>query len=308
MRAAQQRLPAPTPTSAHQRESQDSLGIGKLVEGQMRAVIEIIKTKGLLNEPAPPPTGDRGIVVSAGGRYADWGLVNAKWMRDYQAVQLPIQVWHLGPKEIPNWMRPHFAKLDVELVDAHLIRTRHWHRKLQGWSLKQYAAMRAPWQTVLSLDADAFITAPTEHILDDPQFTQTGAFFCADVNKCRKNNWGYFYAQIPVPAQEMESGFFAWDRSKPQVWQAIQMTHWLAEHSEVWDRLLWGDKDRPALAFGTTNTPYLFANEPQWLGWGIRHHWKGIPICDHGMGWKRGEHAAPDPRLPVLFEWVRSLH
>jgi hypothetical protein len=227
-------------------------------------------------------------------------------MRDYQAIQLPIQVWHLGPKEIPSWMRPHFHKLDVELVDAHLIRTRHWHRKLQGWSLKQYAAMRAPFQVVLSLDADAFITTPPEHVLDDPAFQATGAFFCADVNHCRKSNWAYFYAQIPVPAQEMESGYFAWDRTL--VWPAIQMTHWLAEHSEIWDRILWGDKDRPALAFGTTNTPYLFADQPQWMGFGIRHFWKGVAICDHGMGFKRGEHAPPNPTLPHLFEWVRSLH
>lgn len=300
------RRPLPTPTSAHQRESRDSIGIGKLVEGQMRAVIEIIKTRKLLKEPPPPATGDAGIVISAGGRYADWGLVNARWMRDYQSIQLPIQVWHLGPHEIPHWMRQHFAKLDVELVDAHRVREHHWHRKLIGWSLKQYAAMRAPWQTVLSLDADAFITAPPEHVLGDPDFRTTGAFFCADVAPCRKNNWAYFHAQLPPPAQEMESGYFAWDRTK--AWEGIKMTHWLAEHSEIWDRLLWGDKDRPALAFGTTQTPYLFADKPQWRGWGIEHFWRDQSICHHGMGWKRGEHAAPDPRLPALFEWVRSLH
>jgi hypothetical protein len=299
------RRPLPTPTSAHQRESRDSIGIGKLLEGQMRAVIEIIKTRKLLKEPPPPPTGDAGIVISAGGKYADWGLVNARWIRDYQQVQLPIQVWHLGPHEIPHWMRPHFAKLDVELVDAHRVREQHWHRKLIGWSLKQYAAMRAPWQVVLSLDADAFITTHPDHVLTDPAFNETGAFFCADVAPCRKNNWAYFYAHLPPPEKEMESGYFAWDRTK--AWEGIKMTHWLAEHSEVWDRLLWGDKDRPALAFGTTGTPYLFADKPQWRGWGIEHFWKDQSICHHGMGWKRGEHAAPDLRLPALFEWVRSL-
>lgn len=297
----------PTPMSTHQRESRDSLNIGKLVEGQMRAVIDIIKQRQLLREPPPEPSHDRGIVISAGGKYADWGLVNARWTRTVQNIQLPIQVWHLGPHEIPSRLRKHFRSLDVELVDAHQTRLQHWHRKLQGWSLKQYAAMRCPFQTVLSLDADAFITAPPEHILDDPDFQQTPAFFCADVANCRKSNWAYVHANVPVPAKEMESGFFAWDRSRPDIWQAIQMTHWLAEHSEIWDRILHGDKDRPYLAFQTTNTPYLFADAPQWCGWGIKHFWKGTAICDHGMGWKRGEHAAPDPRLPILFEWVRSL-
>lgn len=300
----------PTPTSTHQRESRDSLNIGKLVEGQMRPVIEIIKQRGLLKLPPPPPTGTKGIVISAGGKYADWGLVNARWTRTVQDIQLPIQVWHLGPHEIPPRLRKHFRALDVELIDAHQIRSQpnHWHRKLQGWSLKQYAAMHAPFQTVLSLDADAFITAdPSTTIFDDPDFHRTPAFFCADIKACRHSNWAYHHVQVPIPAQEMESGFFAWDRSDPQTWQAIQMTHWLAEHSEVWDKLIHGDKDRAYLAFQTLNVPYLFADTPTWEGWGIRHSWKGVPICDHGMGWKRGEHAAPDPRLPILFEWVRSL-
>lgn len=289
---------------APQRESRDSLGIGKLTEGQMRAVIEIIKARRLLKEPPPEPKGDAGIVISAGGKYAEWGLVNAKWTRE-QGIELPVQVWHLGPHEIPGWMRPHFAALDVELVDAHEVRRTHWHRALKGWSIKQYAAMRAPWQVVLSLDADAFVTTHPDHVLADPAFNEIGAFFCADINRCRQSNWAYFHVNIPVPAQEMESGFFAWDRCK--AWEGIKMTHWIAEHAEVWDKLIYGDKDRPALGFGTTNTPYLFANEPHWRGWGIEHTWRGESICYHGMAWKRGEHAAPDPLLPRLFEWVRSL-
>lgn len=295
----------PAPTSTHQRASFDSIGLGKLIEGQMRAVIEVIKTRKLLKEPPPSPTGDRGIVISAGGKYAEWGLVNAKWTREHQKVQLPIQIWHLGPQEIPGHLRKHFAALDVELVDAHEVRNRHWHRQLKGWSLKQYAAMRAPYQVVLSLDADCFITAPPEHVLDDQDFLSTGAFFCADVSRCSNNNWGYFYAQIPTPIQEMESGYFAWDRVK--AWEGIKMTHWIAEHSEIWDKLIYGDKDRPALAFGTTKTPYLFANQPKWRGWGIEHFWKETSICHHGMGFKRGEHPAPNLIIPRLFEWVRSL-
>lgn len=292
------------PTSAHQRESMDSIGIGKLSEGQMRAVIEIIKRRNLLKEPPPPATGDAGIVISAGGRYADWGLVNARWTRD-MGIQLPIQVWHLGPQEIPSHLRKPFAALDVELVDAHVVRQTHWHRALRGWSLKQYAAMRAPWQTVLSLDADCFLSCDPAVVLQDPNFTEVGAFFCADVNKCRTSNWAHFYAQIPPPEKEMESGYFAWDRTK--AWEGIKMTHWIAEHSEVWDRLIYGDKSRPELGFGTTGTPFLFADQPQWRGWGIEHFWREQSICHHGMGWKRGEHAPPNPVLPRLFEWVRSL-
>jgi hypothetical protein len=298
-------LRAVTPTQVNQRESRDSIGIGKISEGQLKAVIQLIKSKNLLNEPPPPLTAEgRGIVISAGGRYADWGLVNAKWTRDL-GVQLPIQVWHLGPEEIPTHYRKHFKSLDVELVDAFLVRQKHWHRALKGWSVKQYAAMRAPWREVLSLDADAFITRDPAFVLDDPEFQEKGAFFCADVNRCAKSNWAYFHAGITIPPKEMESGFFAWDRVK--AWEGIKMTHWIAEHSEVWDKLIYGDKDRPALGFGTTGTPYVFAQDCHWRGWGIEHTFRGETICHHGMGWKRGEHAPPNPVLPRLFEWVRSL-
>lgn len=291
-------------TSAHQRESRDSLGIGKLLEGQMRAVIDIIKERGLLKEPGPTPTGDRGIVIAGGGKYLSWAWVNAKWTR-MLGVNLPLQVWYLGEVEMPQRVRKHFTDLDVELVDAFKVREKYWHRMLKGWSLKQYAAMRAPWQTVLSLDADAFLIRDPAWVLDDPQFIETGAFFCADVNKCRTSNWAYMHFNVPIPEKEMESGYFAWDRTL--AWEGIKFTHWIAEHSEVFDRLIWGDKDRPYLGFQTTNTPYLFADEPQWVGSGIRHFWRGEAIVNHGMSWKRGEHPAPSPVLPRLFEEWRAL-
>lgn len=287
-----------------QRESRDSLGIGKLVEGQMRAVVQLIKDRGLFKEPAPAPTGDRGIVIAGGGKYLSWAWVNAKWTR-HMGVNLPLQVWFLGADEMPQKVRKHFTDLDVELVDAFEVRKKHWHRMLKGWSLKQFSAMRAPWQTVLSLDADAFLARDPAWVLDDPQFREVGAFFCADINKCRQSDWAHFYFNVPVPAREMESGYFAWDRTK--AWEGIKFTHWIAEHSEVFDRIIYGDKSRPELGFGTTNTPYIFDANPIWRGWGIEHEWKGESICFHGMGWKRGEHAPPNLILPRFFEEWRAL-
>lgn len=285
-------------------ENRDSLGFGRLSEGQLKAVIELIKHRHLLNEPAPEDPQGRGIVISAGGKYAEWGLVNCKWIR-HQGVQLPIQVWHLGPKEIPSWMPKHFADLDVELVDAFKVREKHWHRGLKGWTVKQYSAMRAPWREVLSVDADCFITKDPAHVLNDPEFQSTGAFFCADVNRCRASNWVYFYAGIRTPDQEMESGYFAWDRVK--AWEGIKFTDWVGQHSDVFDKLIYGDKSRPEIGFGTTKTPFLFANTPTWIGSGIRHFWKGEAICDHLMAWKREESTCPHKLLPSLFEEVRSL-
>lgn len=297
-------LRAVTPTSQNQRESRDSIGIGKISEGQLKAVIQLIKSKNLLNEPPPLTSEGRGIVIAGGGRYLSWAWVNCRWIR-HLGIELPIQVWFLGPKEMPAAARKHFENLNVELVDAFEVRKKHWHRRLITWHLKQYSAMRAPWREVLSVDADCFIEADPAHVFDSPEFQEKGAFFCADVNKCRKNNWGYFHCTVPVPDKEMESGYFAWDRVKS--WEALKLIHWLAEHSEILDQSFWGEKDYPYLGFGNTKTPYIFDAEAHWMGYGIQHRWKEQVLCNHIMATKRGEHAAHNLIIPRFFEEWRSF-
>ncbi len=286
------------------RESRDSIGIGKLVEGQLREVIRLIKERRLLNEPPPHPMGDRGIVIAAGGKYLDYGWVNAKWLRTVIQTQLPIQMWHLGPAEVPARYRRHFQALDVELVDAFQVRERHWHRRLHGWELKLFSATRAPFQHVAFYDADSFARVDPNTIFDSPQYAESGAIFWKDVNRCRVNNWLWFYAQIQHPDVEMDSGTFFIDRCR--AWPGLLMSNWLNEHSEVIYRLVYGDKDVADVGFRTTNTPFHLA-ESTWDGHGIGHHLNGTRIASHAMAFKRKETAAPDPVIPRLFEEWRSL-
>lgn len=298
------RLQQPIPYP-HQRESRDSLNIGKLLEGQLRPVIQLIKQRGLLNEP-PPTTfqADRGIVIAAGGRYLDYGWVNAKWLRTIIQTTLPIQMWHLGRKEVPDKYRGRFADLDVELVDAFEQRKTHWHRRLHGWELKLYSATRAPFREVAFYDADSFARVEPNEVFDSPTFQSTGAIFWKDVNRCRINNWMWFYAQIPLPEVEMDSGTFFIDRVK--AWEGLKMGNWLNEHSEVVYKSVYGDKDISDIAFRTTNTPFHLA-ESTWEGCGIAHHLNGQQIASHAMAFKRKEHNAPDPRISRLFEEWRSM-
>lgn len=280
----------------------DSIGLGKLSEQQMKAVVDIVKARGLLNTAPPTPTGDHGIVIAAGGKYADWGYVNARWLRT-QGIQHPIQIWHLGPSEYPEWSRKAFAKLDVEFVDAFSIPKRH--RALKGWTLKHYAAAHAPWQHVAFYDADCFASTDPRTVWSDPDYLSQGALFFSDIKPCRRNDWGYVLASVRIPEHEMDSGVFFWDRHKAHY--GIQMTNWIGEHSEVWDKMIYGDKDRPYLAFATTKTPYIQSTERTWEGWGIAQSWKGREIARHAMAYKRGEHNSPHPAIPGFFEEYRSF-
>ncbi len=286
------------------RESRDSIGIGKLVEGQLRPVIEIIKARKLLNEPPPQPTGDRGIVIAAGGRYADWGLVNCMWLR-HIGITLPIQVFYLGPQEIPKRLRAHFAELNVELVDALALREKHWMRRLGGWELKAFCAARCRFDDVCFVDADCLLSIDPTTIWDDPEYREAGALFFSDVNQCRLSQWHYFFAQVPVPAKEFESGVFFWNRQAS--WPGILMTMWILEHSEIWFRLTYGDKETFYLGFETTKTPYAQSMECEWAGWGIKQSWKGREVARHLMAMKRGETKSPDPIIDRFFEIVRAL-
>jgi hypothetical protein len=282
----------------------DSIGLGKLTENQMKAVVELVKARRMLNAPPPNDAEGNGIVIAAGGKYADWGYVNARWLRT-QGIQLPIQIWHLGAKEYPDWSRKAFAKLDVEFVDAHKVRETHRHRKLEGWTVKHYAAAHAPFRNVVFYDADCFAAIDPGEVFNDPEYQDTGALFFSDIKPCRSSTWAYVFAGVRIPDHEMDSGCFFWDRVK--AWEGIKFTKWLGEHSEVWDRHIYGDKDRPYLGFGTTKTPFIQSMEREWEGYGIKQSWKGRVIARHAMAYKRGEFNAPHPSIPGFFEEYRTF-
>lgn len=295
------RLP---PHRNYQLEQLDSIGFGKITEMQMKAFLEMVKNRKLLVSPPPEPTGRNGIVIAGGGKYLDWSWVACRWLRHKQ-IQHPIQVWHLGPHEMPPPVRRHFASLDVELVDAFEVRQKHWHRSLKGWNCKHYAAAYAPFDNVASYDADAFALVDPAHVWEDPDYLPKGALFFSDIKPCRANDWAYVLAAVRIPNHEQESGVFFWNRQ--QAWYGIKMTLWFGEHCSVWDKMIWGDKCRPYLAFGTTNTPFIQSTERSWKGWGIEQSWKNQVIANHAMAWKRKEANAPDPLLPAFFEEWRGL-
>lgn len=284
-------------------EHLDSLGFGKITEPQMKAFVDLVKARGLLRAPVPPSDGTRGIVIAGGGRYAPHAWANARLLR-LRGIQHPIQIWHF-PNEFPAYAQKRFSTLDVELVNAFEVRREHWHRSLKGWTIKHYAAMHCPFEEVVFYDADCFASCDPSFVWDHPEYRASAALFFSDIKPCRLTEWAFVLASVRVPDHEQESGTFFWNRHK--AWAGIQMTSWLGEHSEIWDQHIYGDKDRPYLGFGTTETPFLQSIEREWLPWGIRQLWKGQEISRHGMAWKRGEATPPDPLIPGLFEEWRTF-
>ena len=78
----------------------------------------------------------RGIVICGGGvRYFTnaWVCIN---MLRRLGCRLPIQLWHLGAKEMDNQMKGLLIPLGVQCVDAFKVRREYPVRILHGWELK----------------------------------------------------------------------------------------------------------------------------------------------------------------------------
>ena len=211
--------------------------------------------------PYPGGFAGRGIVICAGGpRYFTNAWVCVKMLRRL-GCQLPIQFWHLGPREMSGEMKALAAPLGVECVDAAVVREKHPARILNGWEIKPYAILHSPFQEVLLLDADNVPVVDPELLFDTAQYRETGAIFWPDFGRLapERSIWnlcGVAYRNEP----EFETGQIVID--KERCWKAMCLTMWYNEHSDFFYQHIHGDKETFHLAFRKLNQPYSMPDKP----------------------------------------------
>jgi len=196
-------------------------------------------------ERIPPCPGNfhgRGVVICGGGA----GYFTSVWVCINQlrrvGCALPIQLWHLGPREMDQTMRAILAPLGVECVDAYALRRKHPARILNGWELKPYALLHSPFREVMLLDCDNVAVVDPAFLFDTPQFRETGAIFWPDYERMvpSRNAWKAF--GVPFRDEpEFESGQIVLDKERH--WRALNLTMWFNEYSDFFYREVWGDKD-----------------------------------------------------------------
>lgn len=278
----------------------DSVGLPRFSVQQAKAMVDKVRKEGLLVSE-PPKSEGRGIVIAGGGKYLSWAWVLCRHLRKI-GCPLPIQVWHLGPAEMPIWAIPLFERLEAETVDAYQVMKTHPVREMSGWILKAYATMHCPWRHVMFLDADCFPVLNPEEIFNDQTVRKVGTLFMADVKPCRSGNWGYVYCGLVPPEKEWETGQYVVD--KETAWMGLRWTGWMQEHTDVFYKIGGhGDKFVFELGFRVANVPYLFGDTPEWAGWGIRHRYNGREFWNHAMAAKRGEASLPMGLDQFFFEW-----
>jgi len=212
---------------------------------------EFIKTI----RPYPGGYDGSGIVIPAGGAsYFTNAWVCIKMLR-HLGCGLPIQLWHLGRREMDERMRAIVGPLNVECVDAKIVKKAHPARILNGWEVKPYAIIHSPFKEVLLLDADNVCVTNPEFLFDASQYHETGAIFWPDWGRLGPDRqiWNICGVESrDVPG--FESGQIVIDKQK--CWEPLLLAMWYNEYSDFYYRHIHGDKETYHMAFRKLGRPY----------------------------------------------------
>ena len=221
----------------------------------------------------------RGIVICAGGiRYLTNAWVGIRQLRSL-GCRLPVEIWHLGPKEMDPAMADLLRPFGVECVDACKLRRRHPVRHLAGWELKAFAILHSQFREVLFLDADNFPVRNPEYLFAAAQYQKTGAILWPDYLRGLDQKAAPVWRSCGLrqPAQEIESGQMLWDKRRCE--KVLRLALWFNENSDFYYRHLHGDKDTFQLAFRKLRQPFSL----------IPHPVKALPgaMCQHDFEGRR---------------------
>lgn len=178
----------------------------------------------------------RGIVIPAGGSLLPGAYVTLRLLRTF-GCSLPVEIWHLGPEELPDAWQPILADLGAKTVDAYTVGPR---RNLTGWQLKPYAMLFSRFEEVLLLDADNHPVNDPAFLFDDPLYRSTGALFWPD--RVRHGPESALWQIFGVPYRDEpqhETGQIVWN--KRRCWKALQIAMHCNEHSGFYYRHSHGD-------------------------------------------------------------------
>jgi hypothetical protein len=224
----------------------------------------------------------RGIVICGGGvRYFTNAWVCVQMLRRH-GCRLPVQLWHLGPKECDDRMKELMGPLGVECVDALEIRRKVPARILNGWEIKPYAVLNCPFREVLLLDADNVPLVDPEFLFETPQFRQEGAIFWPDFGRLAPTRDIWRLCEVAYRDEpEFETGQLVVD--KERCWAALRLTMWMNEQSDFFYRHIHGDKETFHMAFRRAGKGYAMPETPihALRGTMCQHDFEGRRVFQH---------------------------
>jgi len=207
-----------------------------------------------------------GIIICAGGeKYLTNAYINIRNLRDL-GVDWPIQIWHLGEKEIIGNFRNLVEHLDVQFIDALKLMKIFPLRNARGFEhqiffkLKPYAAKFAPFNKILLLDADSFAVQNPLFIFETKEFITNKAIFFRDQSKIEEQNpiWKLMGLDFRDEYQ-FESGQVFLEKNES--WEPLCLAVWINEYSDFfYDKFFHGDKESFHFSWMKLNKPYYLSN------------------------------------------------
>lgn len=186
---------------------------------------------------------DAGIVICGGGwRFFPSLYVTVRQIRA-TGCQLPIQIWYLGDRnEFDIRMAQALAPYDVGWICGNSYAREHGipRRVMGGWELKPFAALHAPFRTVVCLDADSYPVYNPEEFLAHPEFQRVGAAFWPDQQPLEPGQWERFGLEHHNEPS-FETGQYIIDKSRH--YAPLWLTDWMNNYSDYVYRHIYGDKD-----------------------------------------------------------------
>jgi len=227
----------------------------------------------------------RGIVICAGGDvYFGCAWVAIKMLRKL-GCQLPIQVWHLGEKEIDDAMREIVAPLGVECVDALKLLKDHPARRLRGKAIKLYATLHCRFKEVLLLDADTIATKDPTFLFETTEFRRKGAVLWEGEQLLEKSNdaWNIFSIRSR-DAQCIDGSQVIINKQK--LWRVLNLALFFDQHEDFFRKQVREDSLAIQMAFFALRREYAI---PATLaqssnGCVFQHDFQGRRIFQHRKG------------------------
>ncbi len=249
--------------------------------------------------PPLPAMEGTGIVMAAGGPFVPSAYVGVRLLRRF-GVELPIEIWHAGPDEIPEWGRRAFEPWGVTLRDVMPFCPGHSVEQMRGWPIKPAALVHSAFRHVLFIDADCFVLRSPQFLFDTAEYRDTGALFWPDNRRHKLVAGAAIWELTGLPYRgdtEFETGLVALDRQR--CWRELWLTNWMNAHADFWYAHVMGDKDTFYLSWRKLGSPFVLAPPCRRHGAVItRHFWTdGRPLADHRTG--TSKYALPRRRGPL---------
>ena len=308
----------------------EKLGLIQTVEEASERVDEFLKAEsGKRKAEKEALAFGRGIVICGGGeKYLPGTYVLLRMLR-HLGCTLPIEVWHLGPREMQTEWGERLARYlghGGAIRDAYRVADEIEQAGLApraspgmpvaaalcGYEAKLFALQWSRFEEVLLLDADNMPVRDPTFLFDEPAYLDHGAVFWPDTpegspnHRVLRDTWRAFGVPDDEYREEREHETGQVLADKRRTWDCLTLANWYMQNGRnFFFKYQLGDKDVPHLAWRKLRQEFaLVPHGPltDVRGCLIQTDVAGQRLFQHRIGAKFRLPAAANQRLSPFIE------